>query len=89
MTVEFDRSFYKSINKTKDKAIFPKIIKFIERAEKAESLKSLKQVKKLTGFKKYYRIRLGSYRLGFEEITPDTIRLIILLHRKDFYRHFP
>lgn len=89
MTVEFDKSFLKSLEKIRDQQLFPKIRKLIEEAEKAPDLKSLKQVKKLTGFKSYYRIRLGDYRLGFEEIDPNTIRFIIILHRKAFYRKFP
>ncbi|MBW6499177.1 MAG: type II toxin-antitoxin system mRNA interferase toxin, RelE/StbE family [Bacteroidales bacterium] len=89
MTVEFDKSFLKSLEKIKDQQLFAKIRKVIEEAEKATELKNLKQVKKLTGFKSYYRIRLGDYRLGFEEIDSNSIRLIIILHRKAFYQKFP
>ncbi len=89
MTVEFDKSFIKSLQKTSDKQVFQKVIQFIEQAEKSQELISLKQVKKLTGFKNYYRLRLGDYRLGFSLINSKTIRLIILLHRKDFYKYFP
>ena len=89
MTVEFDKSFLKSLEKIRDQQFYTKISKLIEEAEKAPDLKSLKQVKKLTGFKSYYRIRLGDYRLGLEEIDPNTIRFIIILHRKAFYQKFP
>jgi mRNA interferase RelE/StbE len=89
VTVEFDKSFLKSLDKLKDQQLFAKIRKLIEEAEKAPDLKNLKQVKKLTGFKSYYRIRLGDYRLGFEEIDSSTIRFIIILHRKAFYQKFP
>jgi len=89
VTVEFDKSFLKSLEKIKDQQLFAKIRKVIEEAEKATELKNLKQVKKLTGFKSYYRIRLGDYRLGFEEIDSNSIRLIIILHRKAFYQKFP
>ena len=89
MNVEFDKSFLKSLDKINDKRIYQRVINTIEQAEKAKEIKSLKKVKKLTGFKNYYRIRIGDYRLGFEEINKNTIRLIILLNRKDFYRRFP
>ena len=89
MNVEFDRSFLKSLEKTRDSKVFPKVLRFIQQAEKARNLHHLKQVKKLSGYKSYYRIRLGDYRLGFEEINSNTIRIIILVHRKDFYRKFP
>jgi len=45
--------------------------------------------KKLTGFRKYYRIRLGEYRIGIETIDKNTIRLILIAHRKEIYRYFP
>ena len=44
MTVEFDKSFEKSIDKLKDKSLFPKIVKLIESHENAESLSELKNV---------------------------------------------
>lgn len=89
MIVEFDKSFEKSINRLKDNSIVPRIQKTIELLETAQSLSELSNVKKLTGFKNYYRIRLGSYRLGFEKINETTVRLIIVANRKDIYNLFP
>ena len=89
MIVEFDKSFLKSLDKIKDSKVFPKIKSIITEIEKAQSLNELKSVKKLIGFKNYYRIRLGKYRLGFEVIDSITVRLIIIAHRKDIYRIFP
>jgi mRNA interferase RelE/StbE len=43
----------------------------------------------LTGFKNYYRLRIGEYRLGFEKIDENTIRFILIAHRKDIYKLFP
>ena len=37
----------------------------------------------------YYRYRLGDYRIGIEQISKSTIRLIIIAHRKDIYNIFP
>ena len=67
MIVEFDRSFLKSIDKISNKAILRKVEKVIEEVEKAQNLSSVSQIKKLSGFKNYYRIRLGDYRIGLEE----------------------
>jgi mRNA interferase RelE/StbE len=87
--VEFDKSFEKSIDKIKDKSVFPKIEKLIIDLENAQTIKEVKNIKKLSGFKTYYRIRLGVYRIGMEKITDSTLRLIIVAHRKDIYKNFP
>ena len=57
-------------------------------------LKSLKgfcsyNIKPLTGFKSYFRIKLGSYRIGFKERNDGGIEFMRVKHRKDIYKHFP
>lgn len=89
MIVEFDRSFSKSLTKVKDALILKRIERTIIQLEKAPSLSKVSNIRKLTGFKDYYRIRIGDYRLGFEQINNYTIRLIIIAHRKDIYKIFP
>lgn len=69
MIIEFDKSFEKSLTKVKDNTLFIKIESLIETIEKAEKISVIKNVKKLTGFKNYYRIRIGDFRLGFEKIN--------------------
>lgn len=89
MIVEFDKSFEKSLDRLGDKSLLPKIEEIIEMLESTKSLNDLTNIKKLSGFKTYFRFRLGNYRLGFEKINETTIRLIIVAHRKDIYKHFP
>jgi mRNA interferase RelE/StbE len=89
MIVEFDKSFDKSLDKLKDKSLYPKIEKVISILEKTNSLIELASIKKLSGYKVYYRYRLGDYRIGIEQISKNTIRLIIIAHRKDVYDVFP
>lgn len=57
------------------------------------SLKSLKDVKNyrikpIQGFKNYYRIKLGNYRVGFKKESENIIFMRVL-HRKDIYKNFP
>ena len=66
MTIEFDKSFEKFLVKINNKALFKKVKKIIVELEIAETLADFKNAKKLTGFKYYYRIRIGNYRLGLE-----------------------
>jgi len=89
MIIEFDRSFEKTLDKIRDYSLFPKIEKIILAIEKAHSITDLTNVKKLSGFKNYYRFRIGVYRLGFEKIDDQTIRFIIIAHRKDIYKYYP
>jgi mRNA interferase RelE/StbE len=89
MIVEFDKSFEKSLDKIKNKSLFLQIEKTILKFEKSKSLADLPNIKKLTGFKNYYRLRIGEYRLGFEKIDENTIRFILIAHRKDIYKLFP
>ncbi len=89
MIIEFDKSFERSLEKLKNKSLFRKIEQTIIEFENAKSLTELSNIKKLTGYKFYYRVRIGEYRLGFEKITENTLRLIIIAHRKDIYKLFP
>jgi len=43
----------------------------------------------MQGFKTFYRIRIGDYRIGIELENPTTLRFIIVLHRKNIYKKFP
>ncbi len=89
MIVEFDKSFEKAINKINDDALLFKIESWILKLESSSQFKSISGIKKLQGFKSYYRIRIGEYRLGFEQLSNETIRFITIAHRKDIYKRFP
>lgn len=45
-------------------------------------------VKSIKGFKEYYRIRLGDYRIGFKKEN-DCVVFMRVKHRKDIYKLFP
>jgi mRNA interferase RelE/StbE len=53
-----------------------------------KSWKEIPKAEKLQGFKNYFKIRFGDYRLGFR-IENDNIVLERVLHRKEIYRYFP
>jgi mRNA interferase RelE/StbE len=89
MEVIFDKSFLKAIDKLTDKALKKKIEKIIIELEESDSLLKAKNIKKMEGFKSFYRIRVGDFRIGFELEKFTTIRLITIVHRKDIYKIFP
>ncbi len=89
MIVEFDKSFEKSLEKIKNKAIYAKIEQIIIACESSTTIDKIPNVRKLSGFSNYYRLRFGDYRIGFETIDTNVIRFIIVAHRKDIYKLFP
>jgi mRNA interferase RelE/StbE len=87
--VQFDRSFVKFLSKINDQRVFQQTEKLILLMEGAKSPLDIPHTQKLSGFKNYYRTRMGEFRLGFEKTDSHTIRLIIIAHRKDIYKYFP
>jgi len=64
MKVEFKASFLKAIKKIEDSQLKADITNVILNVESAENIKQINGLKKLTGYKQYYRIRIGNYRIG-------------------------
>ena len=60
----------------------------INELEKARSLKEIKNIKKLNGFKNFYRVRAGQYRIGLKEQKPG-IFLLCVMERSQIYKVFP
>ena len=89
MIVEFDKSFDKSLKHIHDPSVLRRLKRIIIQIENSSSLLASPSVIKLTGYTKYYRVRIGDYRIGIESINKTTIRFIIIAHRKDIYKIFP
>ena len=89
MKTVFDRSFSKSLDKINSRQLLEKIENIIILIESANSLNIVPHLKKMEGFKTFYRIRIGDYRLGIELEPDNTVRFIIVAHRKDIYKIFP
>jgi len=88
MIVKIDRSFEKDTHKIKDDSVLEKIADCIENVQASGEASAIKGIKKLSGFKNFYRVRIGDYRIGLL-IIGDTVQFIRCLHRKDIYRYFP
>lgn len=88
MKVHFGDKFEKDIRQIGDVGLNKRIKRIVMLLEQKENISQLSQVKKLEGFKEYYRIRIGDYRLGIKKIEGGVV-LLRCLHRKDIYRVFP
>jgi mRNA interferase RelE/StbE len=88
LKVEFKTSFVKDLERVRDASLRNRIRETIEAVERAQSLQEVENVKKVRGAERYYRIRIGDYRLGLV-LEGDTVTFVRCLHRRDLYRHFP
>ena len=64
MKVDFKRSFLKDLKRIKDIAIRDRVRETIQSVEQAQHLQEIGNLKKLRYGDRYYRVRIGDYRLG-------------------------
>lgn len=88
MKTEFKASFLKAVKKIKDNQLKGEIVDAIHNVEAAENLRQISNFRKLKGYKEYYRIRIGDYRIGIK-LEDQTIFFVDIDHRKNIYRIFP
>ena len=88
MKTVFTNKFLQQVSSARFKAIRKKVEKVILEVEKAETLSEIKNLKKLKGETKYFRIRIGDYRIGLY-IENRIVEFATMDHRKDIYKRFP
>jgi len=88
MKTAFKASFLKAIKKIDSDQLKADIANAILNFESAESQIQISQLKKLKGYKQYYRIRIGDYRIGIK-IEAEIVIFVDIDHRKNIYRIFP
>ena len=88
MQLRIAKTFQKDYRKIRDKKLLRKAAEIIEHARKAESSAQIANLKKMKGYKDFYRIRIGNYRIGIQ-ISGNNITFLRLVHRKDIYSRFP
>ena len=88
MNVEFRASFARDLKNINNKDLLRRVRETIEEIELAHSLQGISGLKKLKSVSKYYRIRVGEYRIGLI-LEGDTFVLVRCLDRKEIYRYFP
>lgn len=88
MKIDFRKSFSKDIKKLNNKNILKKVKEVIDTIENTPNLLELKNVKQLTSGGKYYRIRIGDYRMGIK-LENETVVFVRFLRRRDIYKYFP
>jgi mRNA interferase RelE/StbE len=88
MNVIFKEQFLKQIDKLVDKRLRAHLLETITEIESCKSYTEINNLKKLKGYKNFYRIRIGDYRIGVK-IENETVTFSAFHHRKDIYKYFP
>ena len=88
MKIEIDKSFEKDVSKITDRKVLKNISEIIEDIETCEKIFDIRNCKKLKDSSNAYRIRSGTYRIGFA-YEEQTIYFVRFLKRKDIYKYFP
>ena len=88
MNTRFRESFDHDLSVLTDAGLRRRIKRAIEQVEAARTFQQILQLKRLDAQGKYYRIRVGDYRLGliFER---GAVTFVRCLNRKEIYRYFP
>ena len=66
MILEFDKSFDRDLDIITDKKILSKLENLISLIKEINEIYKIPTISKLKGYDKFYRIRLGRYRIGLE-----------------------
>ena len=88
MNVFFRESFDKDLSAVTDAGLQRRIQKMIEQVEAAQTFHEIPNLKRLEARGKYFRIRLGDYRVGFV-FEQGAVTFVRCLHRREVYRYFP
>jgi len=88
MKVLFDKNFEKELLREHNANVKKAIKVIIFETEAAKNIHEVNGIKKLKGYKTFFRIKVGTYRIGIE-IKNNVVCFITYGHRKDFYRYFP
>jgi mRNA interferase RelE/StbE len=84
----FRESFDTDLSAITDAGPLRRIKKVIEQVEAAQTFQQIPNLKRLDAKGKYYRIRVGDYRIGFV-FEQGAVTFVRCLNRKDIYRYFP
>ncbi len=89
MKFRVEKSFERDTHGIRDKRVLKKLQAFISTIESSDTINEIPHIKKIEGYKSYYRIKIGEYRLGIEAVSTGEVVLLRFLHRRDIYRYFP
>ena len=88
MEIRYRKKFLKELSKIPLETR-RKIENFVfETLPHAHTVDEIESARQMRGHPNSYKVRFGSYRLGFK-IRKDIVTVARILHRRDIYRYFP
>lgn len=88
MEIRYGARFQRDLERARNADLYRRVEMLIEQIKSAPTISDVRNVRKIQGWENLYRIRIGDYRLGLE-VEDDIVSLLVLGHRRDFYRSFP
>ena len=88
MEVEYRISFTRDLRRIRSAQIRQRVLRKVEELESAPTIGDVSGTGRLTADGRYYRIRIGDYRLGIT-VEGEVAVLVRFLHRREIYRAFP
>ena len=88
MNTRFRESFDEDLSALTNAGLLRRVKRVIEQVEAARTFQKIPNLKRLDAKGKYYRIRVGDYRLGFV-FEQGAVTFVRCLDRKEIYRYFP
>jgi mRNA interferase RelE/StbE len=88
VNTRFRESFTDDLSTITDAPLLRRIKRVIEQVEAARTFQQIPNLKRLDAKGKYYRIRVGDFRLGFV-FEQGAVTFARCLDRKEIYRYFP
>ncbi|MBC8438895.1 MAG: type II toxin-antitoxin system RelE/ParE family toxin [Deltaproteobacteria bacterium] len=71
MRIKYEARFEKDLKKIQDPNFLKQIKNLIANIKEADSTFDIPYIKKLKGHDSFYRIKIGSYRIGFEIVNEE------------------
>ncbi len=89
MELDYRASFIRDLERVRNADIRDRVRRMIEEMEEAPTLAGIPGAVRMRAAKgRYYRIRIGDYRLGIA-LEGGVVILVRFLHRRSIYRYFP
>ena len=88
MEVDFQTSFTRDLRRIRSAQVRQRVFRKVEELEAAPTIGDVSGIRRLTTDGRYYRIRIGDYRLGIT-MEGDVAVLVRFLHRREIYRVYP
>ncbi len=87
--ITYAESFLKDLKLLKSTPYYKRIKNLcFEELQGYSKVAEIKNLKKIEGHQKFYRLRIGNYRIGVY-INGNLVEVLRVLHRKDIYKYFP